>query len=273
MFTVPRAALASKYVIKTHYIMRVLAFYPETQTVDLIQDVFEYSNTPFGDMTVNNEFGNTVTVTLNNLDILQGVPVKQLRWGQFEIQCCPAVGDTGYIEVFTNDIQRWIEEGGPSIPWSDSHFLKQNCVFVPFIPNFKNAATDYPANEDGTADNTRLKIKSANASITITDKPADNPEEAVVDITTTAKTVNINAENGIALNGDVNVTGSITTIGSITADGDIVSTNGDVKAGDISLKSHVHQIPAKTVIVTAQGGVPNATAINISGAQPAPTGV
>lgn len=252
MFPVPTNALTSRYIIKTHYIMKVLAFYPETQTVDLIQDVFEFSNTPYGDMTVNNEFGNTVTVTVNNLDVLQGVPVKQLRWGQFEIQACPAVGDTGYIEVFTNDIQRWIEEGGPKIPWSDSHFVKKNCVFVPFIPNNVNASQDYPANEDGTADNTRLVIKSTNASITITDKPVEegSTEEPVVDITTTAKTVNINAENGIALSGDVNLTGNLTTTGTITADGNIESTNGDIVASGISLMNHTHTLATGSVNVT-----------------------
>lgn len=252
MFPVPTNALTSKYLIKTHYIMKVIAFYPETQTVDLIQDVFEFSNTPYGDMTVNNEFGNTVTVTLNNLDVLQGIPVKQLRWGQFEIQACPVVGDTGYIEVFTNDIQKWIEEGGPCIPWSDSHFVKKNCVFVPFIPNNVNASQDYIANADGSADTTRLRIKSANASFVITDttNQSDSQGEPVVDITTTAKTVNINAENGITLNGDVNLTGNLTTSGTITADGNIESTNGDVVASGISLMNHTHTLGSGSVNVT-----------------------
>lgn len=270
MFPVQQAALASKYVIKTHYIMRVIEFYPETQTVDLIQDVFEYTNAPFGDMTVNNEFGNTVTVTLNNLDVLRGVPVKQLRWGQFEIQCCPKKDDTGYIEVFTNDIQRWVEEGGPSIPWSDDHFIKQNCVFVPFMPNHKNASTDYIANEDGTVDNTRLRIKSANASFTITDKPAENPEDAVVDITTTAKTVNINAENGISLNGDVNVTGNITASGVIKASGDIVAGAGT--SGEVSLQGHTHTIETGAPISTSQGPGTITAPINVPAPNPSTTG-
>lgn len=265
MFPVPTKALTSKYLIKTHYIMKVTAYYPETQTVDLIQDIFEFTNTPYGDMTVNNEFGNTVTVTLNNLDVLQGVPVKQLRWGQFEIQACPAVGDTGYIEVFTNDIQRWIEEGGPKIPWSDSHFVKKNCVFVPFIPNNVNASQDYIANADGSADTTRLRIKSANASFVITDttNQGDSQEEPTVDITTTAKTVNINAENGIALNGDVNVTGNvsvdgnITTTGTITADGNIESTGGDVIASGISLQNHTHSFTYSAGPTAGAQGVTN----------------
>lgn len=247
--------LGAKYVIKTHYIMKVLEFHPEDQTVDLIQDVFEYTNVPYGDMLINNEFGNTVTATLTNLDILNRVPVKTLRWGQFEIQASPAPGDTGYIEVFTNDIRDWVENGGPSIPWSDTHFMKNCAVFVPFIPNAQNASKDYPSNPDGTADNTKLIIKSANAYIKITDTSEEDNEgsEPTVDIETSAQTLNINAEKGITVTGDINITGDITVTGTITADGNIESTNGDVIASGISLKTHTHTVPAGAAITTSPG--------------------
>ena len=163
MAKLPEATVAAKFVIKTHYIMRVLEFHPETQTVDLIQDVFEMTNSPFGNTVYRNEFGNIVACLPKELDILYDVPVKQLRWGQFEIQACPVEGDTGYIEVFVDDIQDWIKDGSRSIPWSVDKFVKKNCVFVPFVPNKKNASSTYPA------DNTQLVIRSKNASITITD--------------------------------------------------------------------------------------------------------
>lgn len=163
MAKLPEATVAAKFVIKTHYIMRVLEFHPETQTVDLIQDVFEMTNSPFGNTVYRNEFGNIVACLPKELDILYDVPVKQLRWGQFEIQACPVEGDTGYIEVFVDDIQDWIKNGSRSIPWSVDKFVKKNCVFVPFVPNKKNASATYPA------DNTQLVIRSKNASITITD--------------------------------------------------------------------------------------------------------
>lgn len=249
MISLPDVTLAARYVIKTHYIMRVLEFHPDTQTVDIIQDVFEFANTPMGQHTVINEFGNEVTVAIKKPDILYGVPVKQERWGQFEIQCCPKEGDTGYIEVFTNDILDWIQNGSRSIPWSDAHFLKTSCVFVPFIPNHTNVSSSYPT------DNSQLVIKSANASIVITDSEAkeDPDSEPTVDITTTAQTVNINAEKGVTVKGDINITGDMVVTGSITASGDIKSTNGDVKAGTISLKEHTHDV-AFDLIAPSGGG-------------------
>lgn len=263
MISLPDVTLAARYVIKTHYIMRVLKFHPETQTVDIIQDVFEFANTPMGQHTVINEFGNEVTVAIKKPDILYGVPVKQERWGQFEIQCCPKEGDTGYIEVFTNDILDWIQNGSRSIPWSDAHFLKTSCVFVPFIPNHTNAVKDYPT------DNSQLVIKSAHASIVITDSEAKegSGSEPTVDVTTTAQTVNINAEKGVTVKGDINVTGDITATGNVTvegtisATGDIKSTGGDVVAGGVSLKDHTHMFtyspgPSEPVTVPTAGPTP-----------------
>lgn len=254
---IEQATIAAKYLIKTHYVMQVVEFHPETQTVDLVQDMFEFCNTPMGTLQVVNDFGNSVTVALNEPDVIYNVPVKQLRWGQFEIQCCPVPGDTGYIEVFTNDIRSWVEDGSASIPWSDKHFIKESCVFVPFIPNKTNASQEYPA------DNTSLVIKSTNASIKITDKPAEegSEEEPIVDITTTAQTLNINAEKGITVNGDINITGDITVTGNITASGDIKSTDGDVKAGNISLKGHSHDVTFN--LAAPSGGGPVTGSITI----------
>jgi len=258
MIETPKAAIASKFLIKTHYIMRVTAFHPETQTVDLVQDTFEFTSVPYSGLTVANDFGEIVAVALTVPDSILGVPVKQLRWGQFEIQCCPVPGDTGYIEVFTNDIRDWIENGSMSVPWSDTHFLKQSCVFVPFIPNNQNASKDYPI------DNSQLVIKSANASIIITDKPAEegSEEEPTVDITTTAQTLNINAEKGITVTGDINVTGNISVTGEVNVDGTISATKDiksetDVIGGGISLKTHTH--PATTTATVGTGGVGTVT--------------
>lgn len=253
MIALPDATIAAKFVIKTHYLMRVVEFHPDTQTVDLIQDVYEFTNAPYGTVSIENDFGCYVNVLLKQPDALYNIPVKQLRWGQFEIQCCPKPGDTGYIEVFTNDTRDWMINGSNSVPWSDAHFLKECCVFVPFVPNLKNAATQYPA------DNSQLVIKSANASIVITDKQAEegSGEDPVIDITTTAQTLNINAEKGITVTGDINITGNITvtgdieTTGDVTVDGNITATGDitsdktvtgkeDVIGGGISLKNHTH---------------------------------
>lgn len=268
MIKPPNEALAAKYLIKTHYIMKVIEFHPDTQTVDLQQDVAEFSYSPMSERMMTNEFGINVAVVPCLPDILENVPVKQFRFGQFEIQACPAPGDTGYIEVFTNDIRDWIENGGLSIPWSDEHFMKQSCVFVPFVPNMTSAVKDYPANEDGSADLTKMVIKSRNTKITITDKLPENEtdenKETSVSVTTpsssitltdktpvsgdpttelnaTVQTVNITAKKGFNVTGDLNVEGNISATKDINAGGN-VSAKGDVTAanGTISLKSHTH---------------------------------
>ena len=233
MFGMPDDALKAIYLIKTHYIVKVVEFHPETQTVDVIQDVCEFCNTLSGSITVQNELGYNTTVAPKKPAVLLGIPVKQERWGQFEIQCCPQPGDTGYIEIFTNDITEWLENGGLSIPMSDRHFAMDSCLFVPFVPNKKNCVDDYPT------DGTKLVVKSKNATVTITDKEEEG-EDPVVDIETTSKTVHINAEDGVSIDGNVDITGDLTVSGTITADGDIKSTNGDVVAGTVSLKNHTH---------------------------------
>lgn len=231
MIGLPDAAIMAKYAIRTHEIMRVVAFHPETQTVDLIQDQLEFCNTPMGEITVKNELGQTVNVGLLKPTVLYNIPVKQERWGQFQIQACPQPGDTGYLEIFTHDISSWLKNGELSIPNSDRHFLKESSVFVPFVPNAKNKVDDY------VSDGTQLIIKSNSATIKITDSDGDEP---VVDIETTAKTVHVNAEDGVSVAGNVDITGDLTVSGTITAAGDIKSTDGDVIAGTVSLKNHTH---------------------------------
>lgn len=222
MIGLPEEALASKYVIKTHYVARVLAFYPENQTVDVIQDMLEFTNTPLGDITVKNEFGQEVTVGVLKPAVLYGVPVKQLRWGQFSIQACPQPGDTGYIEVFANDISAWIHEGSMAIPWSDRHFVKESCVFVPFVANDTNPTEDYVADEH------TMVIRSKTAAITLT----DNGETS--DVKVVAKTITMEAENGVSITGDVSIDGDVSCTKTVTAETDVVG-------GGVSLKDHTHQ--------------------------------
>lgn len=249
-------ALASMYVIKTHYIFRVLEFHPENQTVDIIQDTLEYTYSPMSDITMENEFGNDVTVTLKKPDVLFNVPVKQFRFGQFEIQACPAPGDTGYIEVFTNDVRNWIMKG-KKIQWSDKHFSKNSAVFVPFLPNRKNAVTDYPANEDGSADLNKFVIKSKNTSITINDVLSESENtQATITIATPSNSITLEDNNGeglvtvkgdLTINGDLSVNGDLGVDGDLSATGDInaegnVAAKKDVTAnnGEISLMKHIH---------------------------------
>lgn len=226
MIGLPEEALAAKYAIKTHYVVRVVQFYPETQTVDVIQDTFEFTNTPLGDITIKNELGQEVNVGLLEPSILYGIPVKQLRWGQFSIQACPRAGDTGYIEVFTNDISSWQREGGIAVPLSDRRFAKESCVFVPFMANDVNADPNYVSDEN------TLVIKSTNASITLTDNGETSNVRIISDTTT--------------IDGDVTVNGTLTATTDVIGDG-------------ISLKSHMHsagELVAPNGAVSGQTGEP-----------------
>lgn len=226
MFGMPDASIKAMYLIKTHFIMRVLEFHPEDQTVDLIQDVCELCNTMSGNIVVQNELGYEATVAPQKPTVMFGIPVKQLRWGQFSIQACPQEGDTGYIEIFTNDITDWVENGGISIPKSDRHFAKDSCVFVPFVANKTNATEDY------VSDGNTLVIKSKNASITLTD------DGTASDVKIEAQTMIVSTQDGVSITGDVSV-------------------SGDVIADGVSLKEHLH--PAGT-LAAPNGPVTGATA-------------
>ena len=223
MFGMPEASLKAVYLIRTHFIVKVVEFHPEDQTVDVIQDVCEFCNVMSGSMTIQNELGYNATVAPKKPVVLYGIPVKQERWGQFEIQCCPQPGDTGYLEIFTNDITDWVENGGISVPNSDRHFAMDSCIFVPFVPNKKNCVADYPT------DQTKLVIKSRGAKITITDNGTKS------DVAIEADTMTVSAADGVSITGDVNVTGKVNATDEIKSD-------VDVKAGadSISLVTHTH---------------------------------
>lgn len=212
------AAIASKYLIKTNYIVKVVKFHPETQTVDVIQDVLEFCNEPNGERIIVNEFGLEATAGLLEPDYFVDIPVLQLRWGQFEIQCCPQEGDTGVLMVFTNDIRNWMKNGGFSIPNTDNHFMKSSSIFVPFVPNNTSCVADYPTDEK------TLVIKSKNANITLT----DNGTTSGVSIK--ADTMSVEAVNGTTFTGDVTVDGTVTAT--------------EVVAGNIPYTTHIHESAA-----------------------------
>lgn len=229
--------ILSKYMIKTHFIMKVVAFHPETQTVDLVQDVYEYTNTIVGEFSVINELGMEVTAALQTLDIVYGVPVKQERWGKWHIQCCPAVGDTGYIEVMTNDIRDWVENGSLSIPWSDDHFKKNSCVFVPFVPNKTNCDPEYPATNES------FVIKSDKINLTMT-TPEEGKEK--VTLTMTGITLTIDAEGKVSLDApDATVSATCKTVeakasGSVTLDTPQTNITGKLNVdGEVTMADKV----------------------------------
>lgn len=265
----PDESIMAMYLIKTHYIMKVLAYHSETQTVDLIQDVYEFTNTYEGQFVRRNEFGENVVVALCDLDILKGIPVKQERWGKWHLQCCPAVGDTGYIEVMTNDIQDWVENGSRSIPWSADHFKKKSCVFVPFVPNKTNCDPQYPATNES------FVIKSDKINLTMT--TPDEGKEKVV-LTMTGITLTIDAEGKVTLDApDAAVSANCKTVeakasesvkidtpettitGKLNVDGDVTMGSKLDVTGDTTLAANLAvegtQITATDAVITCAGVV------------------
>lgn len=257
---IPDESIYAMYLVKTHYIMKVRAFHPEDQTVDLVQDVYEFGNIPAGQFVRRNEFGEEIVVGLKTPDLLYGIPVKQERWGQWNIQCCPKEGDTGYIEVMTNDIQDWVENGSQSIPWSDDHFLKKSCVFVPFVPNKKNCDKDYPTTND------TFVLKSNNINVTMSDT-----EEGKEKITVTMKgiTLNIDASGQVSLSApDATLTAECKTLTataseSATIDTPTTTITGNLNVGGNAEISGNSSTGGETILT---GAVTMAGTLNIAGA-------
>lgn len=261
----PDESIAAKYLINTHMMVRVIAFHPENQTVDVVQEVYDYVNTTEGDFVVQNEFGIDVTANVKVLDVLYDIPVKQERYGQFSIRCCPKEGDTGYLEIFTEDLQDWFKNGGPSVPWAALRFLRKNSVFVPFVPNNKNCATDYPTTNES------LVIKSKRIAVNITDPEQGNESinismsngvsltiSADGSITANCSNATINASSttitgNTTINGTLQVDGAVTTGSTIQSGGDITS-GGDVTTSDgTSLDNHTHPFNYSAGPTPAQG--------------------
>ena len=240
----PDAAVAAKYLINTHMMVKVLEFHPETQTVDVIQEVYDYVNTTDGSFVVLNEFGVEVPANVKQLDVLYDIPVKQERFGQFSIRCCPKPGDTGYLEIFTEDIQDWVENGGPSVPWATLRFMRKNSVFVPFVPNKTNCATDYPTT------NGSLVVKSNRITLTLTDPEDGQSAESVSLSMSNGVLLTVSADGSVTVACDsVGITADQTTIhGKLHVDGEVttgstIAAGGDVTTGKgTSLDNHTHLI-------------------------------
>jgi hypothetical protein len=126
-------------------------------------------------------------------------------------------------------------------------------VFVPFVQNATNKQEDYPE------DNTQLVIKSDHLSITLTDQPDPEPgsqDEPVRNVSVVGDvnvTGNINVTGDIAVDGKITATGNIESQGTIKAKGNVESTDGDIKAGSVSLKNHTHNF---NYVGAGQGSTP-----------------
>lgn len=247
----PDASIAAKYLINTHMMVKVVEFHPENQTVDVIQEVYDYVNTTDGDFVVQNEFGEDVVANAKELDILYGIPVRQARFGQFSVRCCPKAGDTGYLEIFTEDLQDWFKNGGPSLPWAALRFMRKNSVFVPFVPNNTNCVDDYPTTNES------FLLKSAHTTVKIND-----PEEG-------DESLEISMRNGVSLkisaDGSITANCQNTTITSSTAV--TIDTPSTTITGDLNVNGAVTM--DKTLAVT--GATTLASTLDVVGAMTATT--
>lgn len=217
MDTVKIAALDN---VLTADIFRVVAFYPETQTVDLEPCVKVWDEDIEGVVKVN-KYGEYkyMSATTNGLYLLN-VPVQQIKCGQFSITIPVAVGDCGIVHFLKNDIQNWKVSGGQTEALYVSPFDVSSCVYSGFVPN--------ETTKDGNFNANSLEIKSKSAIITVS--------EDSVSITT-ASSVSVDASS-INLNGDTTITGSLTVSSDVTASGTV--TGSDCMAGAISLMTHIH---------------------------------
>lgn len=260
---IPDEAYAAKFLINTHMMVKVVEFHPETQTVDVIQEVYDFINATDGEYVVQNEFGEDVVAGLKVLDILYDVPVKQTRYGQFAVQVCPKPGDTGYLEIFTEDIKDWVENGGPSIANGAKRFLRKNSVFVPFVPNKTNCAQDYPTTNES------FILKSAHTTIKVFDPEEDGNESLEItmrngvslkisadgSISATCQNTTISSSGSVTIdtptatitgnttiNGTLQVDGTVTTGSTLTTGGDITSGGDVTTSAGISLDKHTHPV-------------------------------
>lgn len=154
---------------------------------------------------------NTTNVEYPNLN---DVPFFILKGGDYLIEVCPAINDEGIVLFADKSPDQWLYTGDVSIPFDNNayHNISNSIMFISGISSFKNKLSNF------TQNGIKIKNKQTNDRIEI------NNNGVVIH----SSTVNIH--------GNLNVTGDITT-------------NGNITAGTVSLKTHIHSG------VTTGGGV------------------
>lgn len=167
-----------------------------------------------------------VTLKLGSNDtvsdpLLEDVPVLSIGGGGFAVRIPLKEGDAGWIMFNDVDISIFLgaagQQGGSPSPSAPATYRTHDWADAIFIPDMLRKAA---VNE---AEAEMLVIQSENG-----------------DVRLAMGSEGISITGDVSVEGDLNVSGNIEATGTVKAAGNIESSGGDVIAGSVSLKTHVH---------------------------------
>lgn len=153
---------------------------------------------------------------LINLPVLQKVPIRFLKSGNFTITFPLAEGDEVAVYIIERSIDNWLENGGIQSPNDTRKFDLSDAYAVPVLYSQAQKITDF--------DPDNMVIKSTNGNSKITIKADGN-----IEIDTTTATINATTTN---VNGDLNVTGTVSA--------PTVEATTSLTAAGAEVVGHVH---------------------------------
>lgn len=151
--------------------------------------------------------------------LLLDVPVQFPHAGGYCITFPVATGDEGLLFFCQRAIATWKTYGSIQSQSRPRHFDKQDGMLLLGFNSEANSITSF-SEED-------MQIRNSDATQVIS-----LTSDGQINIQTTS-TVNIQADKGITIDGDLEVTGAITADSTITA-------SGEVTGNGIALSTHVH---------------------------------
>lgn len=182
---------------------KVTSFDPGRQTISCIPTIREMVN-------ING------SVSYRDLPELRDVPIIMPRAGNWLITLPIKVGDECMVVFQDLCIDGWWFRGGIQ-NWNDLRRHDLSDAIAIFSPwSQPNTVSSYSSEN--------MEIRSLDGSIKIS---------------LTQSGINIEAPQGLNINGNVNVTGDVQVSGAINST-DNIKSDADVLAGSISLKSHTH---------------------------------
>lgn len=218
-------------------VKRILSKYDTMLPVKVVA-VHAGSGTPPGPATVDVQpLVSRVDGNMNGVQegTVSGIVCSRIQGGPWVIVCDPAVGDIGWVVAADRDISKIkAGNGAAGLPGSSRRWSIADGVYAGAILNDAPKAYFW-LKSDGT-----LQLKDGGGFKIETD-----------------------GQGNAAFTGNVTVIGNLTTSGNLQLGGNVlaqdgnryagnISTLGDVIAGNISLKNHVHLYTAPS-----SGGTPN----------------
>ena len=163
--------------------------------------------------------------TFEQVTNLLEVPIMVLQAGGFSMTFPVKAGDECLVIFQQRDISTWIESGGPIQSVSNRQLDMSDAVAIVGIQSRDNRVQAY--------DTESFVIRSENATVFIT------PDgEISID---SRNELNIVADSGVNITGNVDIDGEITVSGNMNTDGKLtVATTID--DGNGCLSTHIHQV-------------------------------